>query len=73
MKKGIEFKIQDGKLLSAKKEPLERVNVGNCYYCGEPVLVGQGQAIKWKVLTTPSDKQEYPTHKKCRKLGELKK
>lgn len=71
MRKGIEFKIEDGKLFKAEVKPLERVNVGDCYYCGEPVWVAQGQQIKWIKRIAGFGTTEYPTHKKCRKGKKL--
>ena len=69
MKKGIQFKIEDGKLMKKEILPLKRVNVGNCYYCHQPVWVAQGQAIKWKIKKTSISDIELPTHKACRKRG----
>ena len=61
MKQKLEFKIEDGKLLSTVRPKDVRTSSGNCYFCHEPVLVSSGQLTKFL--------NEYPTHKSCRKRG----
>lgn len=48
-------------------------NLGNCYYCKQPVMAGAGQVIKGVEIIKRNTKgeeigrEEYPTHKRCRK------
>lgn len=53
------YKIENGILYEAEKIPVERKSIGNCYYCRLPVLVSEGQLLKFF--------RDKPTHKKCRK------
>lgn len=54
------YKIIKGKLMVSEDE---KQNIGNCYYCKEPVWVSVGQATKYLRI----DGKEIPTHKRCRK------
>lgn len=45
----------------------ERIDAGNCYYCQEPVYVSEGQALNYLIIQINDKKEEYPTHKRCRK------
>ena len=60
-----EFKVEGGKVLVSYREPLERVDKGQCYYCGLSVYIAQGQLYK----TLSVNGVPYPTHKACRKRG----
>lgn len=41
-----------------ESEKLERINKGDCYGCGKPVFVAQGQLYKLR--------NGQPSHKECR-------
>ena len=58
-KRNLEFKQENGKVYMSVREPLDRVDAGNCPFCGQPVYVAQGQLTKYY--------KDQPTHKKCRK------
>ena len=59
-----EFKIEDGVIYERE---IERVNIGNCPFCGEPVWVSEGQQYpirrKWSIFEKKW--MEDPIHKKC--------
>ncbi len=49
-------------------------NIGNCYYCHEPVYAAPGQAVKWLTITKRVrgtdevlDAVQHPSHKACRR------
>lgn len=44
-----------------------RIDMGNCYFCDEPVYASEGQIIKHVKIGVNGKFDEYPTHKKCRK------
>ena len=67
-----EYKIENGKLFRRPKVYVERMDAGNCYYCHEPVYVSEGQILKYKIIKINDKKEEYPTHKKCRKEAKRK-
>lgn len=45
---------------------MDRENIGECYFCKEPVFASEGQAVKYIKMAG----YEFPTHKKCRKRSE---
>jgi hypothetical protein len=53
------MKIENGKLYVGRTEPLDRVNGGDCPFCGKPVYMAEGQIVKTF--------NGHPTHKACRK------
>lgn len=58
MKRGIEFKTENGKLFMGSRK-VERVDAGTCPYCNLPVYLSEGQLCTYK--------NNAPTHKSCRK------
>lgn len=42
---------------------------GDCFYCQKPVMADDGQSIKYLIRTSErtQERQEWPTHKQCRK------
>lgn len=58
------WKVENGILYEGTQEPLPRKNGGNCPFCGKPVWVSSGQALKHLFGN--------PTHKQCRKNAKHK-
>ena len=52
---------------SQKNISMVRENVGNCYFCGKPVYISEGQIVLYKRTKAGESIEEYPTHKSCRR------
>jgi len=66
MRRGADKRLfQDGKCF--KNIPMARESAGKCYFCGENVLVSEGQEILYKRIQTGENIEDIPTHKSCRR------